>query len=424
MNKNVFGLIAAYFFLINLSISAQQWELTDQTASNGRLDDVYFHSVDLGWTANSSGQIFKTEDGGTTWTEVYNDPVRYFRSVEFLDENIGFAGTLDSVLLKTTDGGATWTAIQHLIPTPMPGICGLSHVGDNVYGVGLFAHPAYFIKSTDQGQTWTYTDLSALADGLVECHFIDENLGFIGGIKENDGGVLLKTTDGGATWTEVYNTQSGSEYIWKLDFVNNQVAYGAIESFTGSPASIIKTVDGGNTWITLQVDTVFRDLQGIGFINQDTGWVGPRNTLVYETVDGGNTWAQISLSSNINRFFRVNSSLVYASGQYVYKYGDGAVSTQELSDVADVHSISSIAPNPFSDHLQFTVTIDRRTTARLDLYNSLGQHIQNFHSGRIDQGDYQYALDAQQASNLAAGTYYIVLRTSEGFITNPVVKGE
>ena len=116
-----------------------------------------------------------------------------------------------------------------------------------------------------------------------------------------------------------------------------------MEAFVGSSASIVKTIDGGDTWTILQVDSTYLDLQGIGFIDEDRGWVGPRSIPMYETTDGGLTWNQdSSLFPNINRFFRVNSELMYAAGSSIYKYDNSVVSSSAVSHPILSHAIALI----------------------------------------------------------------------------------
>jgi len=413
--------LIAVFVSLSGTIYAQQWSATNAALFANRIDDIYFLSPDSGWAATSEGQILRTDDGGGSWLPVYSNSDLYFRCIEFINEDIGFAGTLDSVLLRTDDGGASWTEIQNQIPTPIPGLCGLSHYGDHVFGVGLFAYPAYFIRSTDQGLTWTYSDLSALADGLVECHFIDENVGYIAGIDQGSGGVILKTTDGGISWTLVHDTQSGGDYVWKLDFVTSQIGYGSVESFTNS-SRIVKTTDGGNTWNVMQVDPAVLDLQGIGFINADTGWVGPRNQLMYETNDGGSTWFQTSLFSNVNRFFRINPDLMYASGSMVYRYSDTNVSIEEVELQVNTHEIMGVFPNPVAQQANVSIYIDERTNARLDVFDIQGNHISELYSGRIDPGEHRFPINPAVLNYTPSGPYLIVLRTNEGFFSQPLIK--
>lgn len=424
MDMKYITIITLNFLILSSPLFAQQWSQMGLLNHSVRYDDVYFYNKNLGWTVNGDGQIYKTENGGDDWQEVYANPAYYFRAIEFLDDKIGFAGTLNNVFLKTVDGGNTWEEIQDLIPSYNTSICGLSHINHNVYGVGIWRHPAYFIKSRDKGLSWTYTNLSHLADGLVECHFINSDVGFISGIDEDlSGGVILKTTDGGNTWSRVLETQNGTEYIWKLDFVTNQIAYGAIQNFTGNPARIVKSTDGGDHWEILEVDSIQLDLQGIGFINENLGWVGPRNQRMYETTDGGLSWHQTNLYGNINRFFRLGSKLMYASGSYLYKYDEEAVSTQTIPVYEDKHKLS-VNPNPFDDRINISVKIGETTSARLDLFNEAGQLITNIYAGQMNIDDYYFSINTPITSKLSDGLYYVVLRTNQGFFTVTTVKGK
>ncbi|MGB3081001.1 MAG: hypothetical protein WBB31_18105, partial [Saprospiraceae bacterium] len=63
---------------------SQSWNLAGPIPFANRYDDIYFINENIGWTVNSEGNIFKTIDGGLTWTWLYQNSY-YFRSVEFLD---------------------------------------------------------------------------------------------------------------------------------------------------------------------------------------------------------------------------------------------------------------------------------------------------------------------------------------------------
>jgi hypothetical protein len=101
--------------------------------------------------------------------------------------------------------------------------------------------------------------MSAYASALVEVQFIDENVGFVSGSDEQ-GAVILKTTDGGDSWTKIYSAGEYGDYVWKLQiFPDNKIIFGSIESET--QGKLLKTFDGGLTWQTkISLTHMFRQL--------------------------------------------------------------------------------------------------------------------------------------------------------------------
>lgn len=412
-------LICSVVILCINSSKCQEWEATGELPPTYRYEDVFFIDTARGWTASSSGEIYKTEDGGSTWDSVYTSDY-YLRSIEFINDSVGFAGSLNGAFLRSADAGESWTEIQDSIPQLIDGICGLAHVGNTVFGVGIWSQPAYLIKSTDEGLTWTYTDMSTYASGLVDCHFINENVGFASGIIDHVGGVILKTTDGGVTWEQVFLSHGGVEYIWKMFFVNDLVAYGSVEAFHAT-TSIVKTSDGGDTWTQLIVsEKQMNDIQGIGFADELTGWVGPRDYPLLETRDGGETWEQLDVLPNINRFFRIQDRL-FASGSQVYQYEDDISGTSNPTHL-HAHEILSIHPNPFSDVLQMAIRLDTKTRVRLDLSSIDGRNVIQIHAGTLHSGVHHFTFDGKLIPE--PGVYLLILRTNEGFMAKEVVKSD
>ena len=288
-------------------------QLANVPANNNgqRFDDVFFLNENLGWAANGYfSAIYKTIDGGANWTtQVPNGGLGglyYFRNIEFLDANIGFLGTLSGRFYKTIDGGTTWNLVNNITPNPAA-ICGLDCVGTStVYGCGAYFSPAYIIKSNDSGITWQYINMSAYADALVEVLFLDENVGFACG-KNVSGAVVLKTSDGGASWTTIYNGSIPGEYVWKLQVLasNTNVIFGAVESVAPNFGKLIKSINGGQNWISKNFPND-DDVQAVGFVTENHGWMGGHDTGFYETFDGGNTWINTNVGTNLNRIFFVN----------------------------------------------------------------------------------------------------------------------
>jgi photosystem II stability/assembly factor-like uncharacterized protein len=163
--------------------------------------------------------------------------------------------------------------------------------------------------SHDGGATWTSNSMKNDCKMLFDIKMFDKNNGFVCAASDEDieksNALILKTNDGGKTWKKVYQSNRPFEGTWKASFPTSKVGYVTIQSY--NPDSnvkqqrIAKTIDGGETWneINLVEDAGAREF-GIGFIDENQGFVGTMNTG-YETKDGGKTWTKVNLGMACNK---------------------------------------------------------------------------------------------------------------------------
>ncbi len=303
-----------------------------------RYESVFFSTPEIGWIVHINGLIFKTVNGGITWNLQLGDFRVNFRSIAFADSLHGWAGSLNApVLWRTINGGMSWASVGNLVNPRPAGICGISVVNASViYASGKYDGPAVVIKSIDGGQTWASIDMRAYANNLIDCYFFSPDSGFVvggspNGIYPDVSAVVLFTADGGSNWETRYTTSRIKEWGWKISFPTPKVGYVAIES-ENDQAYVLKTKDGGSTWEEKFVGNGLR-MQGIGFVNESTGWVGTHFGMTdrtYMTTDGGETWREADFGERLNRFHIVNENLAYAVGATVYKY-----SPEEIANFQD-----------------------------------------------------------------------------------------
>jgi photosystem II stability/assembly factor-like uncharacterized protein len=415
-----------YFLLLISSFASAQltWSPLPNAAvnTNGqRFDDVFFLNENLGWAANGYyASVYKTTDGGLNWNLQTSNAIlgssHYFRNIEFLDANIGFLGSLNGKFYKTLDGGATWNLVT-ITPNPAA-ICGLDCVGTStIYGCGAYFSPAYIIKSTDSGVSWQYIDMSAHANALVEVLFLDENTGYAAG-NTATGAVILKTTDGGTTWSILYNGTIPGEYVWKLQTLHNNtnVIFGAVSSVAPNNGKLIKSIDNGATWTTKVAPEV--DVQAVGFVDENHGWMGGHATGFYETTNGGDTWTNTTVGSNLNRIFILNNDLAYACGTTIYKMTNN-LAVNQFQEQARIPLVVRVAPNPIKDKLNLEIDFKGVDHLMLGLYSSTGQLIKQLKLDEIEGAiTKKYTFDFPYP----AGIYFINLHTNTGRQLVKVVK--
>ena len=323
------------------------WRETNAPVASSRTDDIWFIDPLEGWAINSNGQIVHTADGGETW-EVQLQANAYFRSIGMANAQRGWAGTLTLPrrMFETSNGGASWQQVANLPALAPSAVCGLAVVNERVVyasGTNYPDRPARMMKTVDGGQTWTAWEMAPWADLLVDCFFTSQRSGWVVGGKSNTGNptranvrpVVLRTEDGGVTWTNQVAALAFplGEWGWKIQFLNADIGFVSLESFQAG--AILKTTDGGRSWVRLAVNDSQRNanLEGVGFIDAQIGWVGGWGDADFQrlsssaTEDGGVTWRDANeIGHAINRFrFCGNPVTVgYASGVTVYKYEKAA----------------------------------------------------------------------------------------------------
>ncbi len=322
------------------------WQKLNTEPFRGKQDDIYFINEQQGWYVNGHGKIFKTTDGGASWTKVFEKEGTFFRTIAFLDEHTGFVGTVgtdyfpnvsDTIpLYKTTDGGSTWAAVDYTGPY-VKGLCAIDIVKEpyinhgvrdykqHIYAVGRVGSPANMMTSHDGGKTWTSRSMQEDAKMLFDITMFDKNKGIACAASSEDiavsNALILKTEDGGASWTKVYQSDRPFETTWKASFPSAEVGYVTIQSYNPDPSvkqqRVAKTTDGGNTWteINLVENPQAREF-GIGFIDENHGYVGTM-TGGFETRDGGASWAPVDLGQACNKI------RIYKDEEKVYGYAVG-----------------------------------------------------------------------------------------------------
>jgi photosystem II stability/assembly factor-like uncharacterized protein len=143
-----------------------------------------------------------------------------------------------------------------------------------------------------------------------------------------DSGVVLRTIDGGITWTSVGGGIIGDNIIWNIDAIDENIAFVTI-----TPSSITylyRTTNGGLDW-----DLVYS--QNGGFIN-DIHMIDQLNGIAYgdpvggkwtviKTTDGGATWDRISTEPTPigSEFGIYYNSLCVTDSLHIWFLGDHRV---------------------------------------------------------------------------------------------------
>lgn len=322
-----------------------EWTTFETEAFRGKRDSVSFVDETHGWYGTGAGDLFRTTDGGATWEKIAGRPGTFVRSVAFMDRDNGFIGNVgteyypgvtdETPLYRTRDGGVTWEAVDTGDAT-IKGVCAIDIVETQriyqgqlvprtvIHAAGRVGGPTGILRSVDGGETWSVIDMSAHAGMILDVKFFDENTGLVFAATDrnsaNAEGLVLRTDDGGKSWTEVYRSGRKFELIWKASFPEgSDTGYATVQSYDQSRATqlVIRSDDRGKSWREIEIgqDATARQF-GIGFITPEIGFVG---TMAggFATRDGGKSWERVPIAPAANKFDVVRT----ATGGTIFAIG-------------------------------------------------------------------------------------------------------
>lgn len=255
----------------NMYCQKGTWSLLQNSPNaNERWDAMSFVHPDTGWIAGTKGGMFRTYDGGQTWTELRsaylvsdkfpNGITREFRSMDFVTSSVGWCGTLGDTdpIWRTTDGGEHWTQATGLDTLLVRGVCGMDAVSEtSMYCVGPFSSRIFLgphITSThDGGATYVTLQAPPSVTTLVDVSFRTPSTGVIGGGEDGDVkegfAVVYRSNDSGRTWTQVYKCSTAGTQLWKFHRIADTILVGSIQMVgVTSTDLMIRSDDDGRTW--------------------------------------------------------------------------------------------------------------------------------------------------------------------------------
>jgi photosystem II stability/assembly factor-like uncharacterized protein len=251
-------------------------------------NDILFANNLVGYSDSRTG-IYKTIDGGNTWTRILTKSLHTINFALYGESHAVFVSDHGKVYY-TKNGGNTFDSV-----TISDRFTDAWYVSPTVaYILGN-----HFWKSNDGGSTWQ--KISTFPDDyhLRTLFFHDEQAGWATGPQ------LLKTTNGGLDWTAVTNGLPSS-LIQTIHFPSASIGYVA------NGRDIYKTIDGGQTWnLKAQVEPVV--YPDIHFVNDQTGHV-VASSRILKTTDGGQTWiAEMRLTTTIVETYFTDASHGWAT---------------------------------------------------------------------------------------------------------------
>ncbi|MDZ7879673.1 MAG: YCF48-related protein [Saprospiraceae bacterium] len=244
--------------------SVQQWclyGLSQDSKPKNRADGAFF-------TIGISGQVFERKNKDSTFSKVGNPFWRWFHGIAARGERV------------IAVGGESWNS-------------------------GVLAHFQRGNPSLSRMDTFPQ-ELEAVA-------FADDSV-----VAAVGYGLVLRSENGGTSWSPLKQWDSG--FYKSVCFPSEKIGY-----IVGYSGEILKTTDGGKTWTRLQSPNTYKPkrFNHVFFTDILRGGICGDNGVFWRTTDGGETWQVVEDFPKVNFyaiFMRENEGWLVGKEGTVIKF--------------------------------------------------------------------------------------------------------
>jgi photosystem II stability/assembly factor-like uncharacterized protein len=312
---------------------ARNWTMVNSRLSATSVTSVAVDARNAGTIYAATGVgVFKTTDGGVSWNAAGSglpsrSPIRSL-VIDPVDSETIYAGIAGLGMFKSTDGGASWSGISSALDVRgYPGLVTVDPRNSGVLYAGGFERggpgfSADLLKSTDGGATWTSTRSFGNWLTALVIHPQNPNTVYVGAVWQ-----IYKTADGGDNWSDI-DVLLPTDYDCDECAPISTLAIDPRDSntvYAGGSIGILKSTDGGATWRLMN--------SGLGALSD---WIGvsaividPRDSnILYATIsgkilksmDGAASWCEAISGLTVTS---VGTLVIDSATDTVYAASDG-----------------------------------------------------------------------------------------------------
>jgi photosystem II stability/assembly factor-like uncharacterized protein len=437
VKKTTFILTVIVLVLALNSFVFSQWTSSGTIAIVGTYPSVSVVSPTVAWISGglTSPYVFRTTDGGTTWTSLPTNGLatKALMCIWAIDDMTCYVGDGgdpggttggDAIVSKTTNGGQNWTAVFNTGGTagffngivfsrsnPLYGIA----ESDPPNGVG---QPYYIQKTTNGGGSWsnsTAPGVPSNASGQNSVMMIDNNFY---GWGLNAAAQVTMTSNGGTSWFNGVFSILGT-FTSGLAFNDNKLI--GIASTSTSFPNIARTTNGGTTWASISTggagvttNSAVKFINGTNtcyFVGQSTS-----SAFIYKSTNSGLNWTAMTSPVGTVNFFhfdfvRVGSTVTgfaaNPAGAIIKLTETVTTISTENSIVPGEFKLNQNYPNPFNPSTTISFSLPKSEFVTLKVYNVLGKEVATLINKKLDAGNYNELFEAP--SDLTSGVYFYKL---------------
>ncbi|MFZ1289031.1 MAG: hypothetical protein WAR79_03015 [Melioribacteraceae bacterium] len=401
---------------------------------SGRVRGVAVHPTDANtvYIGAAAGGIWKTVNGGTSWSDMSGDLNQLTFGAIAIDPNnpnTVYAGTGESAgganntffegdgLYKTTDGGISWTRITNgfgshtqfgdIEVSPHNSNIILAALGSSVWSIGNQANEGVW-RSSDAGVTWTHVNLNSDAFDVAFDPTAASTIAYAAAVNtSNASGGFFVSNDAGATWAQSNTGLPSPTAMSRMQFsiANSSpstiyaIVYPGTASFDvykstnfGASWSHLTPVAGAANqgWYDLAIAVNPTDANNVFFGNAEMCKTTDGSTLsmvrISPTGGNGDYW-DCPIHTDIHKIVYApsNSSIMYAGCDGgIYKSINGGLNWTHINNNINTLQFYSVASDKNNANILYGGAQDNGNFSTVDkgatdwVFETSGDGMENF----------------------------------------------
>lgn len=319
MHKFNYYILSITFLLALIFNSCKKSEKEKLSIESFQIEDasyirsVFFINNSIGFACggkrNFEGYIYKTTNGGSSWSKTIVGKPRCIYDIYFINDSVGFAGGDFLYLLTTNDGGDNWTHFPYKyneLPHHEENRPAIKKFAFNSHGRGYFVggenyNKGVIYQTLDNGTSWSFDTLHQEISSvyLKLDNAFAAGFGYIGksvsgsfeqlsltddvftGIQELDDQSIIVVSNTGGVYKSNNQGNNWTTILKKKGAFSKRISYNDI-SFSGNRGLIIAdytmltSIDYGDTWKEVDYDSEYKltsinNFNNIFYISTESG---------------------------------------------------------------------------------------------------------------------------------------------------------
>lgn len=173
---------------------------------------------------------------------------------------------------------------------------------------------AVFLICYQQAYTQTWRRAADWGNDYTDIQWVNDDVAFISGKN-----IILKTIDGGLSWVE--QEAPTSDRMTSLDFFNQNLGI-----IVGENGRIFRTANSGDTWQVVNINST-ADFTSVKFLSQNRVIISGKNGAAFQSNNGGVSWTplNVNVQSDLTAIYFIDSQngFMVSSGSQILKTVNG-----------------------------------------------------------------------------------------------------